>query len=74
MKTLLTRTFPLRRSAIINLDYSSTTDVLEDYPMLKKSSYVSSLFMQFCYCKSNGIIGQVGIGVNYAAPWSNRIF
>ena len=41
LKTLITRTYPFRRASIIDFDYSTVTDILKDYPALKRCSCVS---------------------------------
>lgn len=45
LKSLMARTCAVRRSAILNGDYASVMDILEEYPMLKRSSYVSQTIL-----------------------------
>lgn len=39
VKALMTRTFTMRREAILTSQFSTIDSVLEEYPMLKQSSY-----------------------------------
>lgn len=41
LKSLMARTCAVRRSAILNGDYPCALDILEEYPVLKRSPYVS---------------------------------
>ena len=48
LKLLMSRTFPMRRPSI--LEAESVKNVLEEYPLLKRSAYVSSYIMQIAKC------------------------
>ena len=58
VKALMTRTFTMRREAILTSQFSTIDSVLEEYPMLKRSSYVSKfpfviylLIRAVAYCR-----------------------
>ena len=48
MKLLMSRTFPIRRASILKSE--SVKNMLEEYPLLKRSAYVSSYTMQVAKC------------------------
>ena len=48
VKALMTRTFTMRREAILTSQFSTIDSVLEEYPMLKQSSYVSKFLFVVC--------------------------
>ena len=41
LKSLMARMCAVRRSAVLNGDFACVLDLLEEYPVLKRSSYVS---------------------------------
>lgn len=55
IKSLMPRTCAVRRSAILNGDYSCVLDIVEDYPVLKRTSYVSQIYLddlKFCFIQA----------------------
>ena len=43
LMSLMTRTFPMRRPSIVDSEALSVKDILKQYPLLKRSAYVSAL-------------------------------
>lgn len=49
IKTLMQRTFNERRSSILGTEYENVQTIMEDFPMLKRSTYVRHRYFVI-YC------------------------
>lgn len=61
IKELFIRTHAMRRTVILSTDYTGVGNILHEFPMLKRCTYVSSRLSTTTLNVFTSILGQVGI-------------